>query len=263
MGHWYKTSGEPCYFVPTKDGSRLRDTTIADARKMGLLPSVTEILKVVLDRPALTDWKIRTAVTAVLTSPRVEGEELDAFVARVLDQDREQDQEADIAKSRGTQIHDALDKLARGEEPDAELRPWVMPAWEAVVAAGPIIRSEFVLVGDGYAGKCDLQQQDEATGGVLLRDWKSCKTMPKSEAWFEHRCQMGGYSAALWRQTGSDQIRTSNVYISTVNQGEFKIIEHAEDWRTLAVYFNYALGLWSAIKAYTPKPMEVIEPAHN
>ena len=49
--HWYDQKGAPAYTVKAKDGSD-RPTTLRDARKMNLAPSVTTILKVAA-KPAL------------------------------------------------------------------------------------------------------------------------------------------------------------------------------------------------------------------
>ena len=81
----------------------MRKTTLADARKLGLVPSVTTILKV-LAAPALESWKIEQACLALLTSPRQADERDDAFVKRILQTDRVQDQEAAAAAERGTEI---------------------------------------------------------------------------------------------------------------------------------------------------------------
>src|ERR1017187_7985575 len=82
-GHWYFTSGEPCFEVPKADGKGMTKTTLRHAKKMNLLPSVTTILRV-LDKPALTAWKIEQAVLAVMTTPRLPAEADDDFIKRVL-----------------------------------------------------------------------------------------------------------------------------------------------------------------------------------
>ena len=41
--HWYTREGAPKYTVEAKNGN-LRNTTLADARKMNLVPSVTTII---------------------------------------------------------------------------------------------------------------------------------------------------------------------------------------------------------------------------
>ena len=59
--HWYDSAtGEPRHEIPKAKGDGMRKPTIADARKLKLLPSVTSILKVI-DKPALTTWKIEQA----------------------------------------------------------------------------------------------------------------------------------------------------------------------------------------------------------
>jgi hypothetical protein len=58
--HWYSLNGRPCHTVPNKDGDGERNTTLREARKLGLLPSVTSIIGI-LDKPQLTKWKMREA----------------------------------------------------------------------------------------------------------------------------------------------------------------------------------------------------------
>jgi hypothetical protein len=44
--HWYRRDGEPLHSVPSAKGEP-RPTTLRDARKLGLLPSVTNVLGVI------------------------------------------------------------------------------------------------------------------------------------------------------------------------------------------------------------------------
>ena len=44
-GHWYTRSGEPMYTVKANNGQQ-RNTTLRDARKYDLVPSVTTIINV-------------------------------------------------------------------------------------------------------------------------------------------------------------------------------------------------------------------------
>ena len=43
-GHWYTKDGAPAYTVEGKTG--VRNTTLRDARKLGLIPSVTTIISI-------------------------------------------------------------------------------------------------------------------------------------------------------------------------------------------------------------------------
>src|SRR5499427_10324997 len=81
--HWYRRDGEPLHSVLSTKGEP-RPTTLRDARKLGLLPSVTNVLGVI-NKPELVEWKMTQAVLAALTLPRVEGEELGVFAKRVVE----------------------------------------------------------------------------------------------------------------------------------------------------------------------------------
>ena len=54
-GHWYKRDGATAYTIEGANG-KVRNTTLRDARKHGLLPSVTTIMRVAAS-PALEKWK--------------------------------------------------------------------------------------------------------------------------------------------------------------------------------------------------------------
>lgn len=42
--HWYSKKGDPFHTIPKKNEKGNRVTTLADARELGLFPSVTTIL---------------------------------------------------------------------------------------------------------------------------------------------------------------------------------------------------------------------------
>jgi len=70
-GHWYQKDGTPAYTQTVKSGKRKgqdRGTNIGDAKKLGLLPSVTMINNI-LAKPGLENWKIDQAILSALTSP--------------------------------------------------------------------------------------------------------------------------------------------------------------------------------------------------
>jgi len=55
-GHWYLPNGSPAYTIIGKSTGRERPTTLADARKLGLLPSVTTIINTI-QKAGLDTWK--------------------------------------------------------------------------------------------------------------------------------------------------------------------------------------------------------------
>lgn len=252
--HWYKPDGTPCYEVPYADPRKgMRPTTLADARKLGLVPSVTTILRS-LHKQALVDWLIEQSCLAVLTSPRNPGEELDAFVHRVLHVERVQDQEAEAAKDRGTVIHNAMEAAFSGQTPDAEIWPWIEKPFVDIGKRGKVIGTEVIVCGNGYGGKIDLVQETDHE--VWIWDWKTSKKLPnpdKGGAWQEHKLQLAAYAAAWGKSTGEKPIRTGNIYISTVTQGEFCVCEHQEDWReTYALGFKPLVAVWQWLNSYRP-----------
>ena len=81
--HWYRQDGAPQYTVKAKDGSD-RPTTLRDARKMDLVPSVTTILKVAA-KPGLEQWKLEQMLLSALTLPRAQDEQEKAYIARIVE----------------------------------------------------------------------------------------------------------------------------------------------------------------------------------
>ncbi len=54
-GHWYTQEGKPAYTVVGSNG-KVRNTTLRDAKKLKLLPSVTTVMSVAA-KPGLEAWK--------------------------------------------------------------------------------------------------------------------------------------------------------------------------------------------------------------
>ena len=68
-GHFYSPNGDTAYRIVGKNGKE-RNTTVKDARELGLLPSVTTIIGCAA-KPALDVWKQQQAILAALTLPRI------------------------------------------------------------------------------------------------------------------------------------------------------------------------------------------------
>lgn len=272
--HYYHPDGSPCYELPKRDGKGMKVPTLADAKKLGLRPSVTTILKI-LPKPELERWKEEQSCLAVLTSPANPDEcgpkcdkcghspltHVDAFVHRILHVEEVQHQERDTARDRGIAIHDACERWFSGQDIEPDLRAWVEPAVKGVGSYGEYVSSEKILVGDGFAGKTDLMLEGPACW--WLWDWKVTKTLPdpKKGAWTEHRIQLAAYAAAFHKLIVPAQpiienlkpIRTANCYISSVESGKFVICEHDPDWqRTYQSLFLPAMKLWQGLNGYVP-----------
>lgn len=235
MSHFYDQEGNPHHFVPKKDGSGNRPSTIKDCRANGWLPSVTTVLNI-LRKPGLENWMITQAVHAVVTAPNELGESLDAKIIRVLETERQQDEEARIARDLGTDIHNGLEALFKGEQIHDDLRPWIEPAYLHLRDLCKPLHVERVLVGDGYAGKCDLI--GEMPSQDLILDWKTTKKLPEKKSWPEHVYQCSAYAAAWHNESAAiipstiplRPIATANCYISTLDCGKFAFFFNP-DWQ--------------------------------
>lgn len=224
--HWYMPDGTPCHQVPTKDGTRLTATTIRHARKMGLLPSATNVLRQ-SDKPALTAYKINQAVLAVETSPRRAGESVHAFLHRVLNEDQEQNEERNAAAALGTAIHAGIAEVLAGSV--ASVDPKMQPAIEAAVSwlqaqqIKPLL-VERQLVYKGVCGTADLVGELH-DGTLCVVDWKTKSSDLPKEPYDDHREQVAFYTRAALHKTGKEQARAWVAYLSVSEPGLIKPLE--------------------------------------
>lgn len=190
--HWYRLDGSPCHTVPRLGGGE-RPTNLRDARKLGLLPSVTSILAAKA-RPGLERWKIEQAILSALTLPRDSREGLDAFAARVAD---DMGRQAREAADLGTQIHAAIEATARGVEGanPPHIARWVA-AFRALLAARgwsvAAAERSVVHAAHGYAGRVDLLLGDE-TGDLIVADLKTTRA---SAPYLDWCAQLAAYREA-------------------------------------------------------------------
>ena len=145
--HWYWPDGRPAYEVPGAKGQPV-NPDIRHARKLGLVPSVTTILRV-LAAPALERWKREQYALAALTLPRL-ADETDAAFLKRLDADAQAwtRQRADD----GTALHAAIEQEARGEAFDPRFAPHVARVKEALSKLPPSFVGDFKSK-DTFEGK--------------------------------------------------------------------------------------------------------------
>ena len=166
--HWYQRDGQPLHTVLSGKGEP-RPTTLRDARKLDLLPSVTNILGVIA-KPELTAWLQEQAVMAALTLPRIAGETEDAFAKRVVEDSLTT---RDGAADFGTAFHHGAEHIAKTLEVDpADLlsawlnryRDWFQ---ENVLTCRwteqRVVSNQF-----GYAGTADLLIEHKVHGLCLV-----------------------------------------------------------------------------------------------
>ena len=175
--HWYFPDGTPLHDVPRADGKGERPTSLRDARKLGLFPSVTNVLGVI-SNPGLAAWKQEQAILAALTLPRHEDEPLDDFARRVV---TDMASEVKSAADRGSAVHAAIEGYAQGGwlPEDKEIARLFEPARQWFDAEVIQVHSVEIAAGNpewGYAGRVDLVATLRSTGRPTVIDFKTQKT---------------------------------------------------------------------------------------
>ena len=184
--HWYFPDGTPLHEVPRADGKGSRPTSLRDARKLGLFPSVTNVLSI-LAKPGLDAWKQEQAILAALTLPRIEGETLDDFAKRVItDMHSEVGRAADL----GSAVHAAIEGYAQGRwlPEDKEVARLFEPARQWFDAQVTQVHSVEIAAAHlewGYAGRVDLVATLRSTGRPTVIDFKTQKTRRDKNGYFK------------------------------------------------------------------------------
>ena len=249
--HWYDRDGKAVFEVPKAKGDGMRATTIADARKLNLYPSVTTVLSV-LAKPSLDDWKLTQVAERAYSNPPQDGEDTATSSRRIINGAFEQ---VSDAADLGTRIHAGIEAHFKGQPVEDEMQVYVRPVVGALERTGiKLLQHELRLVNhdEGYAGTTDAVMVLGGQQGIL--DFKSRKTKPGQlcEPWETEPMQIAAYTKAKF---GPDHYMTvgANVYISTTEPGRVEIVTYDDGQLHKAWYaFQAANSLWQYLKKYRP-----------
>jgi hypothetical protein len=240
-GHWYTKDGEPAYTIIGANGKE-RNTTLRDARKLNLLPSVTTILNIAA-KPGLDVWKQKQVLMSALTLPRNDGESESDYIDRIVRDSRE---EGKSAADFGTEIHANIQQFYEGRPYD--------PKHEAFVkGCNDILNATFgSQTWDcersfshelGFGGKVDMHCED------FIVDIKTREFTDVSDvaAYDGELMQLAAYRAGL----GLPNARCANVYISRNVPSLCTVKEWSEDdvkrgWKM----FLHLLQFWQIKNNY-------------
>lgn len=244
--HWYTRTGVPMYTVEAAKGGQ-RNTTLRDARKLSLVPSVTTVLNVAA-KPALTMWLQKQVLLAALTLPKRDGEVEDEYIARILEDSKEQGRSA---ADEGTNIHTSIQSFYEGKPASATKHV------EHVVGADYRINEAFGFqhwVAEkafahehGFGGKCDLHSVSD--GGIVI-DIKTKEFFDpaKVEGYDEHLMQLSAYRIGL----GLLNARCANVFVSRSVKGLVVVKEWSqEDLARGWDMFLHLLQFWQLKNKHT------------
>ena len=187
--HWYQKDGTPASTIIGKTGERA--TTLRDAKKLGLIPSVTTIGNL-LSKPGLDTWKQQQVLLAALTLPRNEGEPESEWLSRVMQDSKATGREA---AERGSAIHAIVQSYFEGIMlPEKPLYvDKIVQVLDETYGSQEWLSEQSFGHALGYGGKCDLM----AKNGFLV-DFKTKDTsLEKVDVFFEHELQLASYREGL------------------------------------------------------------------
>ena len=253
MGHWYAKDGTPTYEVPNASKGGLRPTTLTDAKKLHLVPSVTTILEVP-DKPALLRWKTEQVLKAAWENVRTEMSTFDDWKRQIMYTSESVGREA---ATRGHEIHDALEQFYLGGDLQLKDLEFIAPVVAAMNERFPGVKwvpeSSFTSIQHGFGGRIDMYSPE----GIVL-DFKTKNTddVKKMVAFEGHHMQTAAYAVGLlendrFDSVEIDKVRRYNLFISTQQPGLITITESKEfdkDWEMFSTLNRY----WQLKNNYKP-----------
>lgn len=251
-GHWYTRDGKPMYEVPTAKGDGMRPTTVRDARKLDLVPSVTKIINQ-LAKPELDRWRTNEVLDAVLNYglPEDKDEEsLSYWKASVITMSKEK---MVTARDEGTKIHGIIEQYFDEDETVIASK-----YHERLVAVESFMReygahnvepekSFGCGLWGGYGGKIDAACLDAnvvidfKTTDFQVVDGKIMKNGKKATLHrFDHALQLTAYSMGLALSNPT----LLNIFISTTTDDVVCHEWSADDRIKAADIFENLTRMW-------------------
>ncbi|MFA5323876.1 MAG: hypothetical protein WC373_14490 [Smithella sp.] len=210
-------------------------------RKLGLLPSVTSIIKCAAS-PGLELWKNQQILMAALTTDRIENESEQEWVDRIIKDSQEQ---ALRARERGTLIHSYVQDWFEGNEIEQGLDgyPFAMSAHDTIF--NEVKNQEWVceksFSTEKYGGKADLHNIN------FLIDIKTTdKPVEDLKLWDDHYLQLAAYRAGLGIITatcGILYINSRTAASRLVWAGEKELVKGMKMFNALLDYYYSKTGL--------------------
>ena len=239
--HWYDQEGNPKYTIVGANGVE-RNTTLRDAKKHNYVPSVTTVMNLIA-KPSLEHWKLTQALKTSMTVPRGDGESLESFVYRCIQDSKEIGLNA---AKEGTRIHDLIEKGFTHNERSA---PYDVIK-EYLDANYP--NQEWIAEGSfcaelGYGGKIDLHSKE----GIFI-DFKTKDNIhnkePSKLAYDEYGMQLSAYAQGCGFVDKSERV---SIFVDRQDTGYISCYKWDEDTHSKhRDMFNNILSYWKLVKNY-------------
>jgi hypothetical protein len=226
-GHWYAQDGTPAYEVLGKDGSP-RKTTLRDARKLDLVPSVTTIIRCAA-APGLEKWKRDNPDWEKLSGD---------------------------ARDIGSTIHGCIECHFSGEyNKHAETyHAHVMGALDRLggwCGLDNLLPEKSFAHPLGFGGKCDIHKKVLPFPGFVA----DFKTKDFGEEWQPATYENHSMQLAAYREGfGMPNARGAIIFVSTQVPGLSRLVEVSQydlglGWRM----FRGQLDYWQAKNDFQPE----------
>lgn len=248
--HWYTRTGESCHTVIAKGTGLPRQTNLTDARKLNLVPSVTNVLGMKA-KPALNTWLQDNAIISALNTPRNPGEPEDQWHSRIAEESEMIGREA---AAFGTLIHDQCEAFATtgAFNGTGEVLLYVegFEEWYRKDITQVIAAEQSVIGKLGYAGRLDLHAHHQGQRAVIDYKSQKLKGKPKGNFYIEWSMQLAAYADCL-REPGEPLPLLISVIIPSDTPGpvQVKIWDNGE---AALEAFHACHKLWCFDKNYTP-----------
>ena len=263
-GHWYTRDGESAHEVPDgKDPTKMRSTSLADARKLLLVPSVTTCLKV-YNSFTLNRWSNGKHAQSGADLANLRGTmsdwEWEKMVSGKAYEKRGE------AADEGTQYHLVVESIVNNVDlPDYELT--IPPEfftgfsswWHEMKLATYQTEVSFAHP-KGFGGRMDFVGYDEHGHDVFI-DWKTQNTKPSRPAGFykdSMPLQLAAYMEGYKEKVAKEKQyiyhpRLISVVISRSEPGRIEHKEWPEDMhKTYLGLFYGAVEKWKYDNSYDP-----------
>lgn len=239
MGHYYDKDGNACHKQATKAGAKnkTRPTTVTDARKQNLLPSVTTVMEDIT-KATFADYGKRNVLRIAGGIPLIRCEDVNEWIGEVLKVDNK---EREDTLAFGTNVHKAIENALNSAEWAQELKSYVLPTLDIV--RGMNIKeqvSESVTVNSeiGYAGCVDLSgwvNDDEGLADLMpftvpvIVDFKTKKTKKgeKIDVSETYPWQLAAYHVSKFGKGQRElhpMAKAALVFISSTEPGRVEVV---------------------------------------
>ncbi len=187
MGHFYRYDGTQCFTYKNSKGEE-RETTLREAKKWGLLPSVTTFTGTLYSY-ALNQWDRKNILKAVLSAPELlrlyDGTE-EGF-KKTFEEVEKVVSINNVAPAIGTHIHKEIEEYVKGIKTPSvnslafqyigRINMFLLDKF----GEGYTLQSEVPFAANGYGGTSDLILTTKAGKNHIL-DFKTT-TRKKFEGW--------------------------------------------------------------------------------